>query len=130
VLIAPAPVAGAEDAGRGSANALLVRAIDKAEQAEEAEPGRRVELLDAALRLLDRIREQHPDSEIAVKLATGQKIGAFDARQLEGRYDRAFAQVCLSDPQPECLDGCNSNSTAAGRHFGRRASGSRRLRTG
>ncbi|WP_200338677.1 OmpA family protein [Rhodovibrio sodomensis] len=103
LLMAAAP-GQAQDTPKAKANALLVHAIDAAEQAEQADDaGRRLELLDQAQARIQQIRRKYAGTDLAVKLATGQTIGDFDPGEIATRREAAFADACLDDPSPECL---------------------------
>ncbi len=98
---AAAPVRSADDAG---ANRLLVEAVALVEQAEAAEaPGDRAGLYRRALGVLDAIVADHPSSDLAVKLATGQSIGALERAEVERQWRLSQAAECIELWDRLCL---------------------------
>jgi hypothetical protein len=81
--------AHAEDA---QANRLMVEAAELLSESSEASLGKRYGILEAALSRVDRIIEDHPESSLAVKLATGQSIGFVEPIQLREEVEH-YAQV-------------------------------------
>jgi len=95
------PVAVAGDAD-DSANQLLIEAAQLTRDAEKAGWPLRVVLTGRALEQLDQIVERYPGSDVAVKLATGQRIGTVDRSRLQHRFDQDVAKLskcrsCLFD---------------------------------
>ena len=82
-----------------AANALFVEALQHVEAAGRATSSTtRLDLLRQAQANLDRIVQDHPGSQLAVQLITGQRIGAFDPRVFadtlaEAEEDRICAEA-------------------------------------
>ena len=83
---------------QGRANTLMIEAI-KAMEAAETEPSgqRKYELLKLAFDNLTRIVERFPATDLAVKLATGQRIGNISL----ARVRKAMQQMRVSEPRKE-----------------------------
>ena len=129
-LVAVFLVAGAQILGLSSllraeddagANRLLVEAVKLVERAEATEdPSARATLYERALNNLDAIVEQHPESEVAVKLATGQRIGSVDRAETERLWRLARAEQCSAELNRLCvLDVAFELSNADGGEFDR-----------
>ena len=101
VIGAAAPVRSGDDAG---ANRLLVEAVTLVEQAEAADaPGDRAELYRRALGVLDKIIADHPGSDLAVKLATGQPIGTLERAEVERQWRFSTLDQCVVEWDRLCL---------------------------
>lgn len=86
------------------ANRLLVQALQKVAQVEAADSrDARFALLRDAVALLDRIVEEHPETDLAVKVISNQNIGEFTGGQIRRAHDLAFSRLCTVDPTPSCL---------------------------
>ena len=83
---------------QGRANRLMVEAI-KAMEAAETEPSgqRKYELLRQAFDSLARIVERYPATDLAVKLATGQRIGSISLAGVR----RAMEQMRVPEPRED-----------------------------
>ena len=100
-VAAPARTGADDDA---AANRLLVEAVGLVEQAEAIEsPGDRAALYERALENLDEIVAQHPGSDLAVRLATGQEIGNLDRSKIEHRWRLDTAEHCLTQASRACV---------------------------
>ena len=87
LLASPAAQAGPQDA---AANRLFVEAVKLSERADaERDSVRRRDLLREAFARLERIVDEFPDSDLAVKLITGEAIGRFDPGEVRERLDEA-----------------------------------------
>lgn len=84
------------------ANRLLVEALTARDNAEKLDPIDKVQELKRALSLLDRIVSEHPESAIAVRLVTGQRIGNFRKADLKDLFEAAFSDACLIEVVPQC----------------------------
>ncbi len=92
---------GGNDTG---ANRLLVEAVKLVDRAEVTEhPGVRAELYERALLSLDEIVAEHPASDVAVKLSTGQAIGEVDRRAIERQWRLTRAEQCIAEWDRLCL---------------------------
>ncbi len=101
VIGAAAPVHSGDDAG---ANRLLVEAVKLVERAEATEdPGDRAELYRRALHVFDKIVDEHPGSDLAVKLATGQPIGALERAEIERQWRFSTLDQCVVEWDRLCL---------------------------
>ena len=100
-IAAPARTGADNDA---AANRLLVETVGLVEQAEETEsPGDRAAFYERALENLDEIVAQHPGSDLAVRLATGQEIGNLDRSKIERRWRLDAAEHCLTEANRACV---------------------------
>ncbi len=109
-LVAMALAFGGAGAARAAsdddaaANRLLVETVQLVEQAEATEsPGDRAALYERALDNLDAIVAQHPSSDLAVRLATGQSIGNLDRSKIERRWRLDSAEHCLAQASRACV---------------------------
>jgi len=81
-LALSAPPTAADD---GAANALLIEAVTALQAAPRGEDqDARYEALKTAVAALDRIVAEHPTSDLAVQIVTGQTIGNVDPERLKG----------------------------------------------
>ena len=91
---------GSDDA----ANRLLVETVKLVEQAEATvTPGARAALYERALENLDEIVAQHPGSDVAVRLATGQSIGDLSRAAISRGRTLANAEQCIAEWDRLCL---------------------------
>ena len=95
-------IAAAQETDDTRANKLLVEALLNVQKGEDETPIKKLSLYGKAVSLIERLVREHPGSEIAVKIITGQKIGSFDFKELKTDYQLAFGEVCLENPRPEC----------------------------
>lgn len=101
ILGPTSPPRAGDNAG---ANRLLVEAVTLVERAEATEdPSARATLYERALNNLDAIVERHPESEVAVKLATGQRIGTLDRADIRRRGRLARAEHCSAELDRLCV---------------------------
>ncbi len=86
------------------ANRLVVEAVKLVEWAEGIEaPAERAAVFKEALAKLDAIVERHPESELAVRLVSGQAIGEIERVEIEKAWQRALTEHCLAEPTRACL---------------------------
>lgn len=81
-------------AAEPSANALVVEAAQAMASVEGAAPDAALDALAEAAALIDRIIAEHPDSDAAVALVTGQGIGTLSRAAVEQRR----SDICASAP--------------------------------
>ena len=99
VICLPAPPAFADDNAR--ANRLMVEAVGLVGAAErEPSAQERFRLLQRAHELLLDIVQRHPSTDLAVKLATGQRIGTVSLAGVREAMDRARDAVASAPPPP------------------------------
>ena len=80
------------------ANTLFVEAVKLIKKSEKAEGDReRYRLLGVALGNFDRIVNEYPESELAVKLITDQPIGTINVPELRTIYDRLAINIRAAD---------------------------------
>ena len=100
-VAAPARTGADDDA---AANRLVVEAVGLVEQAEATEsPGDRATLYERALKALDEIVARHPESDVAVRLATGQSIGDLSCVAISRGRSLANAEQCIAEWDRLCL---------------------------
>ena len=96
-LLAAVPATAAEPE-LAAANKLFVQAIGLAETAEATKNSeRRAALFDEARGLLARIVAEHPESHLALLLATGQQVGGLSLPLAEARAELARLQAVNLD---------------------------------
>jgi tetratricopeptide (TPR) repeat protein len=91
--------------GNTAANALFVEAVREWEAYSEASQGdyaTRLQHISKADQNLDSILNDHPGSEIAVRLSTGP-VGPIDRHEIEGLLNEVEASACFANPTIECL---------------------------
>ncbi|MDA5555793.1 hypothetical protein [Shimia sp. MMG029] len=82
------------EAGDAEANTLFVEAVQAISVAESLEdPVEKLQAIDDALGQLDKIVSEHPSSNLAVSIITGQSIGNVDPGQLRKQRDILKAEV-------------------------------------
>ena len=100
--------AGADDPAQ--ANRLLVEAVKLIQAAEQEQPApEKLVILESALAKLNQIMDDHPSSDVAVKLITDQEIGILSLPKLmdtiqaaEGRTAHELAvEILDADPSRE-----------------------------
>ncbi|MEZ5669479.1 MAG: hypothetical protein R3F55_18990 [Alphaproteobacteria bacterium] len=107
VLALGSAVPAAARADEAEANRLLVQAIALAAQARQVPAGEAGVLYARAVAELDRIVAEHPDSSVAVLLATGQPIGSFrpwEVRHELARLSGASAGASTAAAETPALD--------------------------
>jgi len=88
------PASAAED---GAANRLVVEAVGLARAADRATAAEeRAALYKRALDALDTVVAEHPGSDLAVKLATGQAIGGLDRAAIDRKWRLSAAELCVA----------------------------------
>ena len=107
--------ASADDVAQ--ANKLLVEAVKLIQAAgTEQTPSEQIPLLEDALDKLNEIVKQHPTSDLAVKLITGQQIGNISLTELADAIENLKLQTAHDDAMADrgaCLQSLDANDPNA-----------------